>query len=85
MSATQQSCNLRFMYFGSDGYAHCVAECGQYYTVQWSPNPDGPWYFDRNGEVGQDIPIEPMPGVQRYYRVIPREVSQLPEPEPEPE
>ena len=76
------NCSLRFLYFGADGYAHCVADCGECYTVEWSPTPDGPWYFDRNGLAGQDIPIEPSPGGTRYYRVIPRECEKHETPVP---
>ena len=69
---TLQRCELRFLYFGADGFAHFTADCGPCWTLEWAPTPSGPWYEDRQGVAGQDIPVEPSQG-QRYYRVISRE------------
>ena len=78
------ACKLVIDYFGSDGYVHCHADCGPCYTVQFAYYPNGPWYFDRNGVAGQDIPIEPNPtpgGSNKYYRAIPRDCDPI-EPDP---
>lgn len=84
-----RTCTLVFDYFGSDGFAHCHADCGMCYTVLFAYSPSGPWFKDRDGMVGDDIPIAPGGGT-KYYRVIPREctpaeIDPSPTPESEPE
>jgi len=94
------TCTLVFDYFGSDGRAHCHANCGECYTVEFAYLAGGPWYFYANGVVGQDIPIEPMSNRvydvegaaieeltsgTRYFRVVPRECTPAETIDPVPE
>lgn len=77
----QQPCNLRQLYFDANGIIHLVADCGPCYSLEWAPSPAGPWYWERDGVAGQDIPVQPG-DFPRYYRVVPRECEDTPQPQP---